>query len=163
MALHRYYPQSAVPSIWKLLSDIFISDIAFSHRLVFDEVYYNQDHPDALAQWIIPFKARFVLKTDRQWELIADIVKKNPKLIDSGCKKEQADPWLIALLIEEQEKRNVPCILVTQESKISSDKLPAACKSFGLRSMNMIEFFEENSWKVNVTHQKKLESDDEPL
>jgi hypothetical protein len=154
MALHHYYPQAVVPSIWDLLGDLFISGSAFSHRLVFDEVYYNQEHPDALAQWIIPFKAYFVGKTDRQWELVPGIVRKHPKLIDPSCKKEQADPWLVALLMEEQEKRTDPCILVTQESEKSSDKLPAACRSFGLQSVNLITFFMENEWAVNVTPRK---------
>jgi hypothetical protein len=151
MALHRYYPQSVVPSIWVLLGDLFLTGTAFSHRLVFDEIYYNQDHPDALAQWIIPFKAHFVGKTDRQWQLVPGIVRKHPKLIDPSCKKEQADPWLVALLIEEEEKRTDRCILVTQESEKSTEKLPAACRSFGLISMNMFAFFKENGWTVNVS------------
>ena len=150
ITLHHYYPQSFVPSIWDLIGGLFHSNSAFSHRIVFDEFCYRQEHPDALAKWVVPYKDHFLDKTEYQWGLLPKIIKKHPKLIDPGWKKEQADPWIVALLLEEQEKRDDHCVLVTQESKKSADKLPAACKSFGLQSVNMFEFFEENGWKVKV-------------
>lgn len=162
ITLHHYYPQAVVPSIWDLIGDLFLSKTVFSHRLVFDEFCFKQQHPDALAQWVVPYKACFYEKSDYQWGLVPKIIRKHPKLIDPGWKKEQADPWIVALLIEEQEKRSERCILVTQESEKSSDKLPAACKSFGLLSINMFEFFEENCWTVNVSSKrKKVETNDE--
>lgn len=77
------------------------------------------------------FKSAFRPVSQRQMDLLPDILNHFPKLIDEQAEKEQADPYLIAMLIEIMEERGMfgassDYIIVSTESERSPHKLPAA-------------------------------------
>jgi len=134
-------------TLWKHLENMMMAKEIISHRLVFEEISSNSKNPDFIARWIANKQECFLLKTDSQREHIPEIVKKCPDLIDYKMEREQADPWLIALAIEKSEENTLfeicAAIVVSQENPNSSKKIPAACKSFGIRHLSLRNFFDE--------------------
>jgi len=155
ITMHRYYPKWMIPDLWIYLEDLFKDKKIISHKIVYDEIVPKKQNKDKLANWIKIFKPNFISPSQRQFDLIPDILKKFPKLIDAQSEKEQADPWLIAMLIEIMENDGMfgdqsDYIMVTTESERSTIKLPAACKHYMIRHMNLFEFFKFNTFEFIV-------------
>lgn len=134
------------PTIWDKIESMMKSGQIISHRTVFDEITTDSKNPDFIAKWVADKKQYFLGKTDYQKAKLPEIVKKFPKLVNPDQERDQADVWLIALALEKKEETLFATpisIIVTQESQLSSIKLPAACKSFGLECLSLRGFFDE--------------------
>jgi len=138
--------------VWTKLDEMMTGGKIISHRTVYDEVVSGSKKPDKVSAWLQPRKTHFELSTARQIEVMANVVNKFPKLIDINSERDQADPWLVALAAEKIEQDTVhEYVVVTQESQASTVKLPAACKAFGVHSIPLAEFFEENGITFGVS------------
>ncbi len=78
-----------------------------------------------------------------------------PRLIDARAKKDEADPWIISLVIEKMEEENLfgkdsDFVVVSAESEKSDTKIPAVCKHYKVRHMNLFQFFEDNLWEFSM-------------
>ena len=86
-----------------------------------------------------------------QLQYVSQIISKFPNLIDSDREKDQADPWLIALAIEEQSKLELfnpkqKLVVVNEESKAKPQRIPDVCNYYGLKSLNLLELFKYFGW-----------------
>lgn len=156
ITMHRYYSIDMVSDLWGHLESLFKENQLISHQVVFDEIVPKQGQKDELATWLIGFQSYFRKETQRQLELFPDILTNFPKLIDPNSEKEQADPYLIAMLREIMESEGLfgeqsDYIIVSTESEKSSIKLPAACKHYNIRHMNLFQFFSANNFSFSVT------------
>lgn len=152
--LHRIdmYSIRLPDEVWAKLDALMTSGKIISHHTVYDEVVSGSKKPDKVSAWLQPRKAYFEKTTARQIEIMADVINRFPKLIDIHIERDQADPWLVALAAEKIEQDTThKYIVVTQENHASTIKLPAACKSFGVHSIPLAEFFEENGITFGVT------------
>lgn len=152
--MHRFYPQSLVQGLWTKLDDLFNENKVISHEIVFNEICHDEKKLDELGKWVKPKERYFKRVTQRQTELLLDILKNFPKLIDHKSTKDQADPWLIALLLEEREllqNQGKNFLMVCNESKNSPDKIPAACKHYSIQVLGLTEFIQYNDWKIAVS------------
>ncbi len=155
ITMHRFYPLWMIPDLWSYLESLFNGKKILSHQIVFDEIVPKTGNKDGLAQWLNNYRSSFIPTTQRQLELIPDILNNFPKLINAASEKEQADPWLVVMLIEIMEQDGLfgdqsSYVMVTTESERQSTKLPAACKHYNIRHMNLFEFFEANKLKFSV-------------
>jgi len=149
--MHRLYPNQIRPDLWLLLSDLLESKRILSHQIVYEEIVPDKGEMDELAQWINNYRDNFLPLSQRQIELLPDILKNFPKLIDYDSEKNQADPWLIAMVLELMKKDDLfkdqySYIIVTTENVRSSKKIPAACKHYNIEHMNLFEFFNANNF-----------------
>jgi len=148
---YRFYPRTIAPDLWDNLETLFSEGRIISHKIVFDEICHDLKNPDEIAKWIIPKESYFEPINQRQTILLPEILRFSPNLIDYNREREQADPWLIAMMIEKNELNdNCSYIMVSNESKNSPKKVPAACKNFNIECIDLIEFFEINNWKLNI-------------
>ena len=107
----------------------------------------------------IAFCIRFIVSffpiSNRQGQLALQILQQFPRLIDAQAKKDQADPWVIALILERMEAVGLfgsksDYVVVSSESERSSHKIPAVCKHFDVRHMNLFQFFADNGWQLTI-------------
>ncbi len=106
----------------------------------------KQGADDEIGRWSVDRKDIFIGKTSEQFTFLRDILNNFPKLIDANAKKEQADPYLIAMLLDFTAKQKNTFlfneyILVTNENIASTKKLPAACRHYKIRYLSLVEFF----------------------
>lgn len=150
--LNRYYD---LPVLWNNLDDLFKASHIISHSFVFEEINPKTSKPDFLAKWISDKKSSFFGITERQTQLVSKILSDFPGLIDHNKEINEADPWLIALAIERKESFGLldnqsEVIVVSEESRRSSNRIPAVCKKFGIPHMSLKEFFQDNGWKLTI-------------
>lgn len=155
ITMHRFYPIRMIPDLWSHLEDLFNRKKILSHQIVFDEIVPKTGKKDEIAKWLTNFRANFISTSQRQLELVPDVLSNFPKLIDAELEKDQADPWLVAMLVEIMEQDGMfgdqsSYVMVTTESERRTTRLPAACKHYSIRHMNLFEFFKANEFQFNV-------------
>ena len=128
ITMHRFYPMRMIPDLWSLLEDLFNHKKILSHQIVFDEIVPKTGKKDELAQWLNMFRSNFISTSQKQLELVPDVLQNFPKLIDAESEKDQADPWLVAMLVEIMEQDGMfgdqsSYVMVTTESERKATRL----------------------------------------
>jgi hypothetical protein len=149
--IFRSNPIDQIDLIWDKLEELFLNDRMFSHRFVYDEITTDSKRPDLLSKKVTPLQAYFKPASFEQAQLVSNIIKKFPGLIDPKNEKEQADPWLMAAAILELNQHslfnpNKKVYLVSEENKSDPDMLPTVSKHFGLDHLNLPGFYQLNNW-----------------
>jgi hypothetical protein len=160
ITVNRFYPSKVFPDLWKYIEELFKRKRMFSHDMVFDEIVPSSGSKDEIGKMIAKYKSSFYPITNKQGQLALKILANFPRLIDARAKKDEADPWIIALVIEKMEETNLfgkdsDYVVVSAESEKSDTKIPAVCKHFKVRHMNLFQFFEDNGWEFSMS--KKID------
>jgi hypothetical protein len=153
--LYRFYPPSFCKDIWNELEQLFDEGKILSHIIVFEELTANTKKPDSLTKWTLSKKQYFKGYTSTQAQYVSQIISKFPGLIDYHREKDEADPWLIALAIEEKAQStlfnlNTEFIVVSEENKDKPYKIPAVCRHFNLDHLNLLEFYKYHGWDFTI-------------
>jgi hypothetical protein len=138
----RAYPPDLFLGLWKFLEEFMNSSEFCSHEVVFDELTQS-DRKDEITRLVKENKNKFIDITPRQAEIVGEILQKTPRLIDADNPKNQADAWVIAVAKELAESAGliaVRPVVVSTESETSSNRIPAACKSVGVKHMSLLNF-----------------------
>ena len=156
ITVNRYYPSKVFPDLWKYFEELLKKKRIFSHEMVFDEIVPVSGPKDEIGKLIARHKSSFCPITNKQGQLALKILANFPRLIDPRAKKDEADPWIIALVIEKMDELNLfgkdsDFVVVSAESEKSDTKIPAVCKHFKVRHMNLFQFFEDNGWEFTTS------------
>ncbi len=154
--MHRYYPIRILPDLWNNLEELFKKRRVRSHEFVYDEIVPSTGTKDDLAKLVSKHKVCFQAITKKQAQVVPEILSLFPHLIDPRSKKDQADPWIIAMVVELMEETSLfgkesEFVVVSTESESSPNKIPAVCKHYNVRHMNLFEFYEDNGWSFSLS------------
>jgi hypothetical protein len=144
-----------IPQLYPELDKLFNSGLLISHEIVFEEITTRSKRPDSLSKWIQPKRAFFRDISLQQTLLVADIVQQFPTLIHYNKEKDDADPWLIALILEQKSRPDLfaglqDFAIVSTESVFIPNHLPAVCKRYSIKHYDLPEFFSANGWSINL-------------
>ena len=156
VTMHRFYPLRFLPDLWKHLEVLFKNKKILSHDFVYDEIVPDTGIKDDLAKLISKYKTCFRPITKRQALLVPEILSFFPHLIDPRSKKDQADPWIISMVVELMEEislfgKDSDYVIVSTESEKRPNKIPAVCKKYKVRHLNLFEFFEDNGFQFSLS------------
>ena len=156
VTMHRYYPVRIIPDLWKSIEELFKQNKFRSHDFVYDEIVPEGDNKDDLAKLVLKYKSSFTSITKRQAQLVPEILSLFPHLIDPRSKKDQADPWIVAMIVELMEGISLfgndsEYVIISAESENSPNKIPAVCRHYNVRHMNLFQFFEDNNWQFSLS------------
>jgi len=108
-----------------------LEDLCKSRRLIapFEVFKEIEEGDDELKVWAKQNKNIFIKPDGKQTEIVRKILKNHPYLAKSQKIGPNADPWIIALAIRENEKTQQTLfpnvyIVVTEESKTKPQKIP---------------------------------------
>ena len=147
--LNRNNPIDVFPSIWEKLKLLADNNRLIAPREVLNEIKQNDD---MLSKWAKNQKKMFKEPTQRQIELVQEILKDFPALIDTE-RKFDADPWVIALAIElssssQQTIFTIKRIVVTEEKlRENRVRIPFVCNKKSIESIDIVELFRTEGWK----------------
>jgi len=147
--LNRNNPIDVFPSIWEKLKFLADNNCLIAPREVLNEIKQNDD---MLSKWAKNQKKMFKEPTQRQIELVQDILREFPSLIDAE-QKYQADPWLIALAMElsSNPQRTIFTIkrIIVTEEKLRENKIriPFVCNKKSIETIDIVELFRTEGWK----------------
>jgi hypothetical protein len=122
-----------LPDLWNNLEELLKNQRIQSHDFVFDEIVPTSGEKDDLAKLISPHKRCFHPITKIQAQRVPEILSLFPRLIDPMNKKNQADPWIIAMVIELMQDTGLfgnesEFVIVSTESETNPNKIPAVCR-----------------------------------
>ncbi len=143
--LHDRYPKTLFPTIWQNITSLIQDGQLHSHIEVHREIKNTIYPKDKLLQWSNKNKKIFSGIDDCQINQILLIkAKYNPSHWQNKMNRPGpwADPYLIAMAICEL------AIIVTQEHKTKNERIPPIASQFGIRSLNLLEFFHELKIKL---------------
>lgn len=153
--IFRFYPLELVKQIWASLENLFNEERMISHFLVYEEITTRSKEQDFLSKCVTPLRPFFKGMNFNQALIVSKIVKEFPGLIDPHKERDEADPWLIALAIEEKKQLNLfnpskKLYLVSAESERKPFKIPAVCKNYGINHINLDEFYQMMGWSFKL-------------
>ena len=146
--LNKFNPIDLYPSVWKKLENLINKGQLIAPIEVFNEVT-RQD--DAVAEWAKKHKSMFKPVTERQAEIVAQILTKYPSIIKPK-RQYDADPWVIALAVElskpKQKKLiSIKWLVVTEERlKGNTMRIPLICKDFNIEYLKIFDMFRRKGW-----------------
>ncbi len=144
------YDNPVFKAIWEEIENLVIKDNLITLDFVEEEINSYEGEREFLKEWIKKWekKKKFIKATDEtvineaipiiNQEFNTGFLNKN-KLANG---KDEADPYLIAYC-----KIN-NFILITEESKYKSNKIPAVADKNGVKTINIYEFFEARGLKM---------------
>ena len=103
---------------------------------------------DELSQWAKCNKQMFNKLDKRQTQLVTDILKRFPNLVDQK-KQIDADPFLIALALKIREDQLYDkCIIVSHEiRKPNRHDIPNVCGHYGIECIKIVEVVQNEGWR----------------
>lgn len=145
------YTTDLIDQVWEKLEELFVNDRMYSHQIVYDEITTDSKRPDLLSKRIGPMQKYFRPMSFEQAQLVSDIIKKYPDLIDEKSEKEQAGPWLIASAVLEQNQlslfnRDKKIYIISEEDELNPNKIQSVSVNFGLYHLNLMKFYDLNNW-----------------
>lgn len=140
-AWRRAYPPKRFPGLWAKLKALVDQGRLVASIEVLSELKKKDDE---IAAWAGDHKGMFLdIDEVTQTHLVA-VMRKFPKLVDTGKGKSGGDPFVIALAMS----GNPPLTVVTQEQGGSTDKpkMPFVCHQVGLQVMDLLTMIEHEDW-----------------
>ena len=147
ITLKRNYPKNeqAFKAIWEEIEKLIGEEYLFTIKTVEGEIKKYLGKDDFLKKWIDTYKTKFVMPIDSEiWKMGKKVMNEHPDLCDKKklvTNEPEADPFLIALAYVKNSA------IITQESKINPNKIPAVANFYQVKCINLFEFFNERGLK----------------
>ena len=147
--LNKHNPMDIYKGVWKKIEKLIQCNRLLAPKEVFHEII---QYDDTLAFWARTQKQMFVDPTTSQFNIVRDILKQFPSLIDID-RTYDADPWVIALAIElsaspQQTLHAIRRIVVTEEKlRGNRVRIPFVCEKFSIDSIDIIDMFRIEGWE----------------
>ena len=147
--LNRHNPVDIFPSLWKNMESLISKGLLVAPIEVLNEI---TERDDQLAKWAKEQTSFFRAPTQRQIEILKDVLKAYPSMVRED-RKYDADPWVIALAKEmitdpQQTLTSIKRIVVTEEKlREKRVRIPYVCQKFNIDSIDIIEMFRIEGWK----------------
>ena len=135
-------------AIWEEIEDLIIQDHFRTIDFVEQEINNYEGKQDFLKTWVKKWKKYLVIKTDEtSFNASIPIINEeyNTGFFDAKKQaegKEEADPYLIGYC------KIHNCTLITNESKIKPNKIPAVCHKNGIRCIDINDFLIERGLRM---------------
>jgi hypothetical protein len=143
--LHERYPKNLFPTIWHHIDSLIHNSQLVSHIEVHREIKGTTNAQDKLLLWSNKNRKIFQSIDTCQNSKIPEIQSKYNKGEWQNKMNRPgpwADPYLIAMAMCEG------ATILTQESKTKANRIPPIGNQLGVRSLNLLEFFEELKIKL---------------
>ena len=138
--LWRLYPRDIFAGLWKHIERLVSERNLIAPLEVLKELGQKDDE---LLGWARKNRKMFIDLDPEQQQLVRDMLKKYPALVDSGKSIPDADPFVVAL-----GKKNY--IVVTHEKTGGfggSVKIPDVCAREGIKCFSLHQMFREERWE----------------
>ncbi|MDP9893241.1 hypothetical protein J2W32_001457 [Variovorax boronicumulans] len=142
-AWSRAYPPKNFISVWDRLESAIDQGVIVASVEVINEIKKKDDE---LHAWCKDRPPKFCIEIDdAQQALLAEILGKYPRLVDTVKGKSGGDPFVIALA---QSYRRSLCIITEEgRGRIDSPKIPDVCQREDLRHLNIMQFIQAEGWE----------------
>lgn len=148
--LKTHWPIANFPTVWSRFADLVSEGRALAPYAVLEEIRRGDDE---LVVWCRGQPAMFRRDDETLLSRTAEVLGRYPELVDASKEHEDADPYVVAQALLEQEgqlaldEAVVCCRVVTQEHRrIGRSRIPHACGGFQLECIDIREVIRREGW-----------------
>lgn len=134
----RYYPFDVFPSLWRRLEQAIDAGLIRASVEVKEEL---EQKDDELLAYLRQRPEVFVQIDDEQQGWVAEMVNRFPNWIDVDSRRNQADPFVVALA----KAHNLTVVTYERPGTAESPKIPHVCQAFAVRCLHFMEFMRETN------------------
>lgn len=141
--LQENYPSTTFPNVWGNFESL-----VHNRRIVAPIEVFKEVSPanTLLHRWCKNNKGIFRTNNKTILGFVSEIMKNFPNLVDSTKMGPVADPFIIALARSlASNLAGYESIIITQERN-RPNKIPTVANSYNIRSMDLIDFFNNEGW-----------------
>jgi hypothetical protein len=149
--LHATYGSDVFVSLWQNVAGLVKEGRLIAPREVLREI---EKKDDDLLKWVKKHRKIFREQEIEQVQRAQEILSHFANLIDPAKEIPDADPFVVALAIIENTKREETlfkghCIVVTQEkpSRGNRPKIPDVCQHYDIECISVAGLFRKEGWK----------------
>ena len=135
--LQRRQPIDVYPTVWAKISELMEAGVIISSQEVYEEILAGNDN---LTTWAKQREASFKASDEDIQMEVRSILAEHRGLVEGGKKKNNADPFVIALA------KVLGCSVVSEEVRTNnqeSPKIPDVCYGVGIPCLNFVGFSRE--------------------
>ena len=147
--LNRHNPIDVFPTVWQKIESLISKGFLIAPKEVLYEII---ERDDQLAKWAKNQDKLFREPTQKQIEILKEILKEYPSIVKED-RKHDADPWVIALAVEmatssQKTLKLIKRIVVTEEKlRGNKVKIPFVCQKYNIEAIDIIDLFRIEGWK----------------
>ena len=137
----RDYPRDVFPSLWEKLDEYIAAGVLKCSEEVYVEL---QKKEDGLHDWLMERKTVFVTTDEEIQGIVAALLEKHPRLVDTIRGRSQADPFVIAVA------EHLNAVVVTGEKprgNLDVPRIPDVCQARNIRCIDFLAMLRELGWK----------------
>lgn len=146
-------------SLWSNLEKLVNAKQLISPKKVLEDLRADLENPkaksNALINWVKDHEKLFQDENDQEFlNALQRIANKYQKTwVDIDSEKNQSDPYVVALAVSKKKKLEGTLfggkvIVVTEEDQnLNRLKIPKVCNEYGIRCLNLHQFFQAEGWK----------------
>jgi hypothetical protein len=146
--LKQDFRGSVFPTLWERVEKLIQDGKLIAANEVLEEIKKD----DVLGPWAKKNKKMFRKLDQKQVELATEVATQFSELAKPGRFGPAADPFVVALARAECQASSgsllataSQCVVVTEER--GPNKIPGACKHYGVKCLTLIDLFEHEGWK----------------
>jgi|DewCreStandDraft_5_1066085.scaffolds.fasta_scaffold00555_50 hypothetical protein len=146
--LRQDFRRSVFPTLWDKVEKL----IQGGRLVAANEVLEEIKKDDVLGPWAKKNKKMFRKLDQKQVELAAEVAGKFRELAKPGRFGPAADTFVVALGSAQDQALSGSllsspsrCLVVTEER--GPNKIPGACKHYGVICVSLVDVFEREGWK----------------
>ena len=135
------YPPDVFPGLIKDIEDLIDKDLLVAPSEVLDEL---KGRDDDLHRWAMAHRRMFKELTAGELENVRRILGQFPDLIDPNKTTPDADPFLIALAMD-----NGWTVVTSERPRgpLGRPRIPDVCRTLGVRCIGLMDLLRERGWR----------------
>ncbi|HVC94501.1 MAG TPA: DUF4411 family protein [Pirellulales bacterium] len=141
--LHQWQPARRHPKPWRRLASLVDDDRLMAPRAVLGEL---GGRVDVLLTWARGHKAMFKRDTPEIVRRVKSIVRRFPELVDANAAEGNADPFVVALALEESTLHERVIVVTDEKYAPGRPRIPHACQAYDLRYLTVHQLFLFEGW-----------------
>lgn len=118
-----------------------IDGLIHQRRIVTCSEVKEEIKDEEIKEWFIDINCEVLDINEAVQKNVTEVVTTKPELIDFRQVKSSGDAFIIATAME------YGLIVVTEENKDSSKKIPKVCEAMGIKSIDINGLCEEEGWR----------------
>jgi hypothetical protein len=143
--LHLWRPARHHREVWRQFETLIEQDRLMAPRPVLEELAARED---TLLKWARGHKSVFKKTTRELVRRVQEILKRFPDLVDPNAPESSADPFVVALAVEERNTTLAENVIVITEEKYAPgrSRIPHVCQGYEVRYLTLHQLFLFEGW-----------------
>ena len=145
--LRLWRPSKRCPEVWKKLDVLIRQGRLIAPKQVLEEL---QERDDALLKWARKRRQKLFRRTSRELVgRVQKIVTRFRDLVDQDQPTKDADPFVVALALEERNRTlgEELCVVTEEKYRPGNARIPHVCEAYQLKYLTIHQMFLFEKWE----------------